>query len=207
MNRSRITILFILIAMVSAACLIPQEMAAYILPPTASTTPTQSLTPPPSLTPFLPLTMTPPQCLPLIHRGNISKRHANANHLPHRINHPHRKSNIHPHPSRHHAISNSKQDRYPLQVLHTNEKIGHSLPNLHQNPSRSYFYPHFHPNARSYINSHPFAHPRPHPDRFPDLQQRPDHPIRAGERNAAHQRNEPAAGGERLSRAAGQCHP
>ena len=63
MNRSRIAILFVLFATISAACLIPREMAGYILPPTASITPTESLTPPPSLTPFLPLTMTPPPAI------------------------------------------------------------------------------------------------------------------------------------------------
>ena len=62
-NRSRIAILFVLFATISAACLIPREMAGYILPPTASITPTESLTPPPSLTPFLPLTMTPPPAI------------------------------------------------------------------------------------------------------------------------------------------------
>ena len=56
MKRTRFIAVIFLIAIVSAACLIPQEMAAYILPYTPTSTLTITSTSVPSLTPFLPLT-------------------------------------------------------------------------------------------------------------------------------------------------------
>ena len=55
---SRSVIVLTLISLVSAACLIPQEMAAYVLPPTSTSTSTITNSPIPSLTPFQPQTLT-----------------------------------------------------------------------------------------------------------------------------------------------------
>ena len=58
MKLSRSVIVLTLISLVSAACLIPQEMAAYVLPPTSTSTSTITNSPIPSLTPFQPQTLT-----------------------------------------------------------------------------------------------------------------------------------------------------